>query len=99
MSEETAKFLTGPGDSRLHSAQADALDPAELLVGKTLQMREREGGRCSNGRASRAASSWRDSSASEAARSGDRRSTTSGSSATATGRRRASSCGSGYGRW
>ena len=47
--------------------------------------------RCSNGRAPKAASSWRDSSASEAARSGDRRSTTSGSSAPTNGRRRASS--------
>ena len=44
MVEETAKFLTGPGDSRLHSAHADALDPTDLLVGKTLQMREHEGG-------------------------------------------------------
>ena len=44
MVEETAKFLTGPGDSRLHGAHADALDPTDLLVGKTLQLRENEGG-------------------------------------------------------
>ena len=44
MAEETAKFLTGPGDSRLYSAHADALDPTDLLIGKTLHMRKHKGG-------------------------------------------------------
>jgi hypothetical protein len=44
VAEETAKLLTGPGDSRLHSAHANALDPTDLLIGKTLQMRKHEGG-------------------------------------------------------
>ena len=44
MAEERTDFLTGPGDSRLHGAHADALDPTDFLVGQTLQMREHESG-------------------------------------------------------
>ena len=44
LAEEETQLLAGPGNAGLHGAHADALDPAHLLVGKPLQLREHEGG-------------------------------------------------------